>query len=197
MTTTTITWIPVAERLPDDDSTALLALSDCYVTFGWFDNDNGPRWWECESGELAHGVTHWADLPAAPVEQTGDEPLSQRIDVQAPDAAAADQVMALADTWQEAEEHYDRYAGRHEPDAARAALRAAVEQVVAERDALKAQIAVQAVPVGWKLVPVEPTEAMLAAARDWSAKKYGRPVGDDGAGGCWAAMLAASPEVNP
>jgi hypothetical protein len=65
MTTTTITWTPVAERLPDDDTTVLLALPDGYVTLGWFD-DNGPRWWECESGELAHGVTHWADLPAAP-----------------------------------------------------------------------------------------------------------------------------------
>lgn len=38
-----------------------------------------------------------------------------------------------------------------------------------------------------------PTEAMLIAARDWSAKKYGKPIGDDAARGCWNAMLAAAP----
>jgi len=42
------------------------------------------------------------------------------------------------------------------------------------------------------LVPVEPTEAMLNAARDWSLKKYGQAVGNDGARGCYAAMLAAA-----
>ena len=38
----------------------------------------------------------------------------------------------------------------------------------------------------------EPTEEMLIAARDWSLKKYGKPIGNDAARGCWAAMLAAS-----
>jgi hypothetical protein len=41
--------------------------------------------------------------------------------------------------------------------------------------------------------PRQPTEAMLNAARDWSRKKYGTPIGNDGAVGCWQAMLAASP----
>lgn len=45
---------------------------------------------------------------------------------------------------------------------------------------------------GWRLVPVEPTEAMLNAARDWSVKKYGIGVGNDAAIGCYAAMLAAT-----
>lgn len=49
-----------------------------------------------------------------------------------------------------------------------------------------------AVPEGYALVPVEPTEAMLNAARDWSLKKYGQAVGNDGARGCYAAMLAAA-----
>jgi hypothetical protein len=35
----------------------------------------------------------------------------------------------------------------------------------------------------------EPTEEMLNAARDWSYKKYGKPVGNDGAIGCWKAMI--------
>ena len=37
----------------------------------------------------------------------------------------------------------------------------------------------------------EATEAQLDAARDWSREKYGKPVGNDGATGCWQAMLDA------
>jgi len=37
----------------------------------------------------------------------------------------------------------------------------------------------------------EPTEAMLNAARDWSKAKYGIPIGNDAAIGCWKAMYAA------
>jgi hypothetical protein len=40
--------------------------------------------------------------------------------------------------------------------------------------------------------PMQPTEAMLHAARDWSVKKYGQGIGSDAAIGCWQAMLAAS-----
>jgi hypothetical protein len=39
-------------------------------------------------------------------------------------------------------------------------------------------------------IPDEPTEAMLKGARDWSVKKYGMGVGNDGASGCWKAMLS-------
>ena len=38
-----------------------------------------------------------------------------------------------------------------------------------------------------------PTDAMLIAARDWSYAKYGKPIGDEAAIGCWNAMLAAAP----
>lgn len=41
--------------------------------------------------------------------------------------------------------------------------------------------------------PAQPTEAMLDAARDWSDAKYGKPIGDDAAIGCWNAMMAAAP----
>lgn len=37
----------------------------------------------------------------------------------------------------------------------------------------------------------EPSEAMLIGARDWSLKKYGIGVGNDGAIGCWQAMIDA------
>ncbi len=46
---------------------------------------------------------------------------------------------------------------------------------------------------GWRLAPADPTPDMLDAARDWSVKKYGIGVGNDGAEGCWRAMLAAAP----
>lgn len=45
---------------------------------------------------------------------------------------------------------------------------------------------------GYIVVPKEPTEPMLNAARDWSAQKYGKPVGNDGAIGCYRSMIAAS-----
>ena len=40
--------------------------------------------------------------------------------------------------------------------------------------------------------PMRPTEAMLNAARDWSYKKYGKPIGNDAAIGCWQAMHDAA-----
>lgn len=43
----------------------------------------------------------------------------------------------------------------------------------------------------------EPTEDMLIAARDWSANKYGKPIGNDAAIGCWKAMAAAAPLPTP
>ena len=60
----------------------------------------------------------------------------------------------------------------------------------------QAQQPAAAAPEGYALVPVEPTEAMLSAARDWSLKKYGQAVGNDGARGCYAAMLAAANKEN-
>lgn len=45
---------------------------------------------------------------------------------------------------------------------------------------------------GYVIVPKEPTENMLNAARDWSVEKYGCGVGNDGAIGCYRSMIAAS-----
>ena len=50
----------------------------------------------------------------------------------------------------------------------------------------------QAIPDGFVVVPKEPTQEMLDSARDWSIKKYGRAVGNDGAYGCYKAMIAAA-----
>jgi hypothetical protein len=44
----------------------------------------------------------------------------------------------------------------------------------------------------WQTVPRTPTENMLIAARDWSYEKYGKPIGNDAAIGCYKAMLYAA-----
>jgi hypothetical protein len=45
---------------------------------------------------------------------------------------------------------------------------------------------------GYVVVPAVPTDAMHTSARDWSAAKYGKPIGIDASMGCYRAMLAAS-----
>jgi hypothetical protein len=42
------------------------------------------------------------------------------------------------------------------------------------------------------VVPAEPTEAMLDAARDWAVKTFGQGIGNAAAIGCWKAMYAAA-----
>lgn len=49
------------------------------------------------------------------------------------------------------------------------------------------------IPKGYKMVPVEPTEAMHDAARDWSIQRYGKAIGSDASRGCYSVMLAAAP----
>lgn len=44
------------------------------------------------------------------------------------------------------------------------------------------------------VVPMTPTEASLDAARDWSIKRHGRPIGNADAIGCWSAMISARPK---
>lgn len=50
------------------------------------------------------------------------------------------------------------------------------------------------IPPGYAIVPVEPTEAMLNAARDWSYGQYGKPIGNHAANCCYKAMLTAAKE---
>lgn len=49
------------------------------------------------------------------------------------------------------------------------------------------------VPSGYVLVPDGITKEMYDAARNWSCSKYGKPIGNEAAAGCWKAMLAAAP----
>lgn len=59
-------WIPVGERLPDDDLGVMIGLRDKSgddVWIGWHDGDMG---WVCDNGPLGERVTHWMPLPEAP-----------------------------------------------------------------------------------------------------------------------------------
>lgn len=53
--------------------------------------------------------------------------------------------------------------------------------------ALEAALALAPPAETWR----DPTGAMLDAARDWSYRTYGKPIGNDAAVGCWQAMLSA------
>jgi hypothetical protein len=62
----TITWLPAAEDLPDEDMTVLVRLA----------GSNEPTWmgfvldgiWRdaCNGDTFAGTVTHWADMPEGP-----------------------------------------------------------------------------------------------------------------------------------
>ena len=61
----TITWIPVAERLPEPDVTVLHWDGEISVA----GRDAKGQWWlegREEYGPLATAPTHWAELPKGP-----------------------------------------------------------------------------------------------------------------------------------
>jgi hypothetical protein len=58
-----ITWIPVAQRLPDDDMTVLLALADGEVWTGFLDAD---QWRYVSADPIQEAVLFWAEFPAPP-----------------------------------------------------------------------------------------------------------------------------------
>lgn len=60
MTTSTITWHPVAEKLPDDDLLVLLSGSD--ATMGFLDGDS----WCDETAMPIDAPAWWAHFPPGP-----------------------------------------------------------------------------------------------------------------------------------
>lgn len=58
----TITWRPVAEQLPDADTTVLMFDGEA-VNTGFLDCAD---WRYAASGGLCPFVSHWADLPGGP-----------------------------------------------------------------------------------------------------------------------------------
>lgn len=61
-------------------------------------------------------------------------------------------------------------------------------------DAMESAIQAYLEAVGGVVVPKEPTDAMHNAARDWSNRKYGKPIGIDASDGCYRAMITAAQE---
>lgn len=60
-----VTWIPVEQSLPDDDTLVLLAHDDTEVWPGWRD---GECWRHLDAMPITtERITHWAHLPVAPV----------------------------------------------------------------------------------------------------------------------------------
>lgn len=47
---------------------------------------------------------------------------------------------------------------------------------------------------GFAIVPIEPTDEMQNAARDWSVATLGHAVGGSGSRGCYQAMINAAPK---
>lgn len=69
-------WIPVAERMPPDDTDVLLCRGEERIVGRWFteDKEDGPYWisnadfdeWHMNASELP---THWQPLPAPPTHE--------------------------------------------------------------------------------------------------------------------------------
>ena len=61
--TETLTWTPAAIK-PDADISVLCWRDDaevCEWFAGWWDDQAGA-WFDCASGGIVEGVTHWANV---------------------------------------------------------------------------------------------------------------------------------------
>lgn len=69
--TTQITWVPVGEKLPDDEILVLVATLSGEVETG-FCEDKNWRW--SNAAIIEEEVTHWAELPTHPTACRLDDP---------------------------------------------------------------------------------------------------------------------------
>jgi hypothetical protein len=61
-----VKWIPVAERLPDDDITVMIATKDTDEPV-WLGYHDEHGWTSATDGvPLDELVTHWAPMPESP-----------------------------------------------------------------------------------------------------------------------------------
>lgn len=66
-TAETITWRPVAEGLPDDELTVLVAMDPAFEGEPvWLGYRAAAQWVEVSGDAIAGAVTHWADMPLGP-----------------------------------------------------------------------------------------------------------------------------------
>ena len=66
MTTETLTWIPVAERLPDDEINVLICTTGTAEPV-WIGYRDGDVWRDTEGDEV--DVVAWAAMPAGPAKE--------------------------------------------------------------------------------------------------------------------------------
>lgn len=67
-------WIPVAERLPDDDTDLLVAFEDrsigvAFAVFHYLDENDVPKWTDGNGIELKQ-PSHWMPMPPPPPKET-------------------------------------------------------------------------------------------------------------------------------
>lgn len=53
-------WIPVSERLPDEDDPVLVSWDGCMVGIAWITKRGN---WRDTEGKFPRTVTHWMPLP--------------------------------------------------------------------------------------------------------------------------------------
>lgn len=65
MTTSTITWTPVADGLPDAETNVLLGLSSGFTCEGFLDCDvdGEPVWRDVCAVQIEDAVVAWAEMP--------------------------------------------------------------------------------------------------------------------------------------
>jgi len=61
-----IGWIAVKDRLPNDDSTVLIAMKDGDETV-WLGYYDGDCWYSVDATPIRTRVTHWAPKPSPPM----------------------------------------------------------------------------------------------------------------------------------
>lgn len=67
----TVTWLPAAEHLPDEELTVLVTLAGSNEPT-WMGFLLNGEWRDACNGDLFAGVvTHWADMPIGPGAETG------------------------------------------------------------------------------------------------------------------------------
>ena len=188
-----LTWIPVTERLPAVCAMVLCfckndSCADTAVYQGsgkWAFGDVADQYWD----EVQNPVTHWMPLPAAPAPkqaitpETGNATPPEASAITSGNGQQAQEPVPpeqIEEAWRAgwAACRDAEYVGQEAEDEAWG-----MSETCANADWENAAPK-QAEPEGWKLVPVEPTQEMIAAVGVGGSGVYERLV--------WKQMLSAT-----
>ena len=64
-------WIPVSERLPEENERVLGTKKGASAAFVFYGKRNNGNWVDLEWSCYRYGVTHWMPLPEPPKEDEG------------------------------------------------------------------------------------------------------------------------------